>query len=139
MVNLKFLFVCVGNAGRSQMAEAFANEYGKGKIEAVSAGTNPAKEVNPIVVEVMQEKGIDISNNKPKRMTLQMVQEADAIIVMGCGAEGFCPAPMLNKVIAWKVEDPKGESVEKIRQIRDDIEKKVTELIEELRNSARPL
>ena len=96
---VKVLFVCVENAGRSQMAEAFVKVYGEGRIEAMSAGTMPAQEVNPIVVQVMKEKGIDLSANKPKLIANQMVQEADMIIVMGCSAQGFCPAPLLNKVV----------------------------------------
>jgi protein-tyrosine-phosphatase len=127
----KILFVCVENSGRSQIAEAFVKTYGKGKVEALSAGTMPAKEVNPIVVRVMQEKGIDLSVNKPKLITNQMVQEADTIIVMGCSAEGFCPAPLLNKVVDWGIEDPKGKPIEKVREIRDEIERKVKALINE--------
>jgi arsenate reductase len=126
----RVLFVCVENAGRSQIAEAFANEYGKGKIEALSAGTMPANEVNPVVVKVMLEKGFDLSKNKPKLITGQMVQEADAIIVMGCSAQGFCPAPLLNKVTDWGIEDPKGKPIEKVREIRDEIERKVKTLID---------
>ncbi len=129
--NMKVLFVCVENAGRSQMAEAFAKTYGKGKVEALSAGTMPAKEVNPVIVQVMLEKGIGLSANKPKLITNQMVQDADTIIVMGCSAEGFCPAPLLNKVIDWGIEDPKGKPAEKVREIRDEIEKKVKMLIDE--------
>jgi arsenate reductase len=127
----KILFVCVENAGRSQMAEAFAKSYGKGMIEAVSAGTMPAQEVNPVVVQVMQEKGIDLSTNKPRLITNRMVEEADAIIVMGCSAEGFCPAPLLNKVVDWGIEDPKSKPIEKVREIRDEIEKKVKTLLDE--------
>jgi protein-tyrosine-phosphatase len=129
--NMKVLFVCVENAGRSQMAEAFAKTYGKGKVEATSAGTVPAREVNPVGVQVMREKGIDLSGNKPKLVTNQMVQEADMIIVMGCSAQGFCPAPLLNKVVDWGIEDPKGKPLEKVREIRDEIERKVKKLIEE--------
>jgi protein-tyrosine-phosphatase len=128
---MKALFVCVENAGRSQMAEAFARAYGKDKVEAMSAGTTPAREVNPVVVQVMQEKGIDLSANKPKLITNQMVQEADVIIVMGCSAEGFCPAPLLNKVVDWGIEDPKGKPIEKVREIRDKIERKVRLLLDE--------
>lgn len=127
----KVLFVCVENAGRSQMAEAFAKHYGKGKIEALSVGTMPSKEVNPLVVQVMREKGIDISRNKPKLIDTQMVQEADTIIVMGCDARGFCPAPLLKKVIDWELEDPKDKPVDKIREIRDEIERRVKKLIGE--------
>jgi len=127
----KFLFVCVENAGRSQIAEAFAKHYGKGKIEAVSAGTMPSTETNPVVVQAMQEKGIDISKNKPKLVTSKMVEEADMIIVMGCSAEGFCPAPLLNKVINWELDDPKGKPIEKVQAIRDEIERRVKRLIKE--------
>lgn len=126
---MKVLFVCVENAGRSQMAEAFANKLGRGKIEASSAGTMPADRVNPIVVEVMREKGYDLSRDRPKRVTDQMVLEADEIIVMGCSAEGFCPANLLPKVKDWAIEDPKDKSIEKVREIRDQIEAKVKALI----------
>jgi protein-tyrosine-phosphatase len=128
----KLLFVCVENAGRSQMAEAFTKKYGRGRVEAESAGTMPAKEVNAIVVQVMQEKGIDLSVNKPKLITNEMVQEADMIIVMGCSAQGFCPASLLNKVIDWGIEDPKNKPIERVREIRDEIEGKVKKLIEEM-------
>jgi protein-tyrosine-phosphatase len=94
----KILFVCVENAGRSQIAEGFAKHYGNSKVEAISAGTMPSSEINPLAIQVMQEKGVDISKNKPKLITNQMVQEADTIIVMGCSAQGFCPAPLLGKV-----------------------------------------
>jgi len=129
----KVLFVCVENAGRSQMAEAFAKHYGKGKIEALSAGTIPSKEVNPLVVQAMREKNIDISRNKPKLINTQMVQEADLVIVMGCDARGFCPAPLLKKVVDWELEDPEGKPIERIREIRDEIERRVKALIGETR------
>ncbi len=128
----KVLFVCVENAGRSQMAEAFAEHYGKGKIEARSAGTMPSNEVNPVVVQAMREKGIDVSKNKPQRLDTKMVQEADMVIVMGCGAQGFCPAPLLKKVVDWELEDPKDKPLEKIREIRDEIEERVKRLVNEL-------
>lgn len=128
----KVLFVCVENAGRSQMAVAFAKKYGRGKLEAESAGTMPANEVKPVVVQVMQEKGIDLSANKPKLITNEMVKEADMIIVMGCSAQGFCPAPLLNKVFDWGIEDPKDKPIEKVREIRDEIETRVKKLIEDI-------
>lgn len=127
----KILFVCVENAGRSQMAEAFAKHYGKDKIEAISAGTRPSDEVNPMVVQVMREKGIDTSKNKPKLLNTKMVQEADIVITMGCEAGSFCPAPLLDKVLDWKIEDPKGKPLDKVREIRDEIEQKVKKLISE--------
>jgi len=128
----RILFVCVENAGRSQMAEVFAEGYGNNKVEAMSAGTMPSNEVNPLVIQVMQEKGIDISKNKPKQITTQMVQEADTIIVMGCSAQGFCPAPLLNKVTDWNIEDLKGKPLEKVREIRNEIEKRVRKLVDDL-------
>ena len=125
------LFVCVENAGRSQMAEAFAKKYGKEKFTILSAGNKPADKVNPIVVEAMKEKGIDISVNKPKLLTYEMAQDADLIITMGCNDQGLCPGPFFKPTIDWKLEDPKGKSIEKVRQIRDEIEKLVNELIRE--------
>jgi protein-tyrosine-phosphatase len=113
------------------MAEAFARVYGEGKVEATSAGTMPAEAVNPTVVEVMREKGIDLSANRPKLITDQMVQEADTIIVMGCSAEGFCPAPLLSRVVDWGIEDPKGKPIERVREIRDEIERRARTLLDE--------
>jgi protein-tyrosine-phosphatase len=129
---MKVLFVCVENAGRSQMAEAFANYYGKGKLIASSAGVMLADRVNPAVVEVMREKGIDISQNRPKLLTPKMAEEADRIITMGCSVENICPAPLLKNVVDWGLEDPKNKPLEEVRQIRDEIEKRVKELISKL-------
>jgi protein-tyrosine-phosphatase len=131
----KILFVCVENAGRSQMAEAFANHYGKEKLLASSAGIMLADRVNPLVVEAMKEKGIDISMNKPKLLTPAMAEGADKIITMGCSVEKICPAPLLKNVIDWELEDPKGKPLEKVREIRDEIEKKVLKLIAELQTA----
>ena len=128
----KILFVCVENAGRSQMAEAFANRYGKEKVVASSAGLMLADRVNPVVVEAMKERGIDISMNKPKLLTTKMAEDSDLIITMGCSVEKFCPAPLLKNVIDWGLEDPKNQPIEKVRQIRDEIEKRVLKLISEL-------
>jgi arsenate reductase (thioredoxin) len=128
----RILFVCVENAGRSQMAEVFANYYGKGKLVASSADVMLADRVNPVVVEVMKEKGIDISQNQPKLLTLRMAEEADRIITMGCSVEEICPTPLLKNVIDWGLEDPKGKPIEKVRQISDEIEDRVKELISEL-------
>ncbi len=127
----RVLFVCVENAGRSQIAEAFANQYGKGKIIAASAGNKPAEKVNPIVVETLKEKGIDISSNKPKLLTFQMAQDADLIVTMGCNDQGICPGPFFKPTVDWKLEDPKGKPIEKVREIRDQIENQVQELIKE--------
>jgi arsenate reductase len=125
----RVLFVCVENAGRSQMAEAFAKKYGKDKIEAFSAGNKPAEKVNPLVVEVMKEKGIDISTNKPKLLTYQMAQDADLLVTMGCNEQGICPGPFFKPTVDWKLEDPKGKPIEKVRDIRDEIERRVKTLL----------
>jgi len=114
------------------MAEGFANYYGKGKLVASSAGVMLADKVNPVVVEVMKEKGIDISMNKPKLLTTNMAEEADLIITMGCSVEKFCPAPLLKNVIDWGLEDPKGKPIEEVRKIRDEIETKILKLIAEI-------
>jgi len=129
----KVLFVCVENSARSQMAEGFAKHYGKGRIEAYSAGTKVAREIKPIVVKVMAEKGIDISNQKPKPLDQKMVEQADVIITMGCSVDKMCPAPMLKNVIDWKIEGPKGKPIEKVREIRDSIERKVVNLLDSLK------
>ena len=127
----KVLFVCVENAGRSQIAEGFAEKYGKEVFIASSAGNKPADRVNPVVVEVMKEKGIDISTNKPKLLTYQMSEEADLIITMGCNDQGICPGPFFKPTIDWNLEDPKGKPIEKVREIRDEIEGLVQKLITE--------
>ena len=126
----KVLFVCVENAGRSQMAEALANKYGKDKFIASSAGNKPADKVNPVVVEAMKEVGIDISDNKPKLLTAKMALDVDLIVTMGCNDQGICPGPFFKPTIDWKLEDPKGKPIEKVREIRDEIEQRVKRLIE---------
>ena len=125
----KILFVCIENAGRSQMAEAFAKKYGNGKVIASSAGNKPADNVNPVVVDVLKEKGIDISANKPKLITAQMAMDSDLIVTMGCNDQGICPGPFFKPTIEWKLEDPKGKSIERVREIRDDIEARVKDLL----------
>jgi arsenate reductase len=126
---LKVLFVCVENAGRSQMAEAFANHYGQGKLSATSAGIQLAPEVNPVVVAAMKEKGIDISHAQPKMLTVQMANASDLVVTMGCGAADICPGPFFTETVDWGLEDPKGQPLEKVREIRDEIERRVKELI----------
>jgi arsenate reductase (thioredoxin) len=125
----KILFVCVENAGRSQMAEGFAEKYGVDMFMVSSAGNKPAENVNPIVVEVMKEKGIDISANKPKLITAKMAMDQDLIVTMGCNDQGVCPGPFFKPTIDWALVDPKGKPIEKVREIRDDIERRVKELI----------
>jgi arsenate reductase (thioredoxin) len=127
----KILFVCVHNAGRSQIAEAFFNHYAKGKAQAFSAGTHYASRIDPIVVEAMAERGIDISNKRPKMLTLEMLGVADKVISMGCGVEGVCPATFVPTE-DWQLEDPEGKPIEQVRAIRDEIEAKVKTLTEEI-------
>jgi arsenate reductase len=127
----KILFVCVHNAGRSQMAEAFFNHYAKSKGQAFSAGTHYASRIDPTVVEAMAERGIDISNKRPKMLTLEMLGVADKVISMGCGVEGVCPATFVPTE-DWQLEDPEGKPIEQVRAIRDEIEIKVKTLIEEI-------
>ena len=127
----KVLFVCVENAGRSQMAEAFAKKYGENKFTVSSAGNKPAEKVNPTVVEVMKEKDIDLSSNIPKLITAKMAQEVDLIVTMGCNDQGICPGPFFKPTVDWKLEDPKGKPIEKVREIRNDIEQRVQKLVNE--------
>ena len=120
------LFVCVENAGRSQMAEAFAKRSG---LRASSAGTVPAQSVNKVVAEVMREKGFDISGNRPKTLTAEMINGASLVVTMGCSVEEVCPRPMLakmqKKLVDWHLDDPKGRPIEDVRRIRDEIERLV--------------
>ena len=127
----KVLFVCLENAGRSQMAESFAKKYGQDKFVVSSAGNKPADKINPVVVEVMKEIGFDISMNKPKMITAKMAMDTDLIVTMGCNDQGICPGPFFKPTIDWTLEDPKGKPIEKVREIRDEIERKVQGLIEE--------
>ena len=123
------LFVCVENAGRSQMAEAFAKKHG---MNARSAGTIPSARINPTVVDAMRERGIDISSNQPKILTPELIRDARLVVTMGCSIEEACPKPivaqMQKKLIEWDLEDPKGKPLEGVRKIRDEIESKVAEL-----------
>ena len=135
------LFVCIHNSGRSQMAEAFFNLLAKGKdgpfdklrVNGISAGTQPGEKVNPVVAEAMKEIGIDISGNKPKALTLEMVEQADRMITMGCGddAAGLCPAKIIETE-DWELDDPKGKSLEQVRKIRDEVRTRVIKLLGEL-------
>lgn len=110
------------------MAEAFFNHYAAGKAEAISAGTRPASRVDQTVVKAMKEIGIDISSSRPKMLTLEMLEGADKIITMGCGVENVCPASFLPTE-DWQLEDPEGKPIEKVREIRDEIEAKTKQLL----------
>ena len=126
------LFVCVENAGRSQMAQAFAEKLG---LKASSAGTVPSSRVNPIVVEAMRERGIDLTKRSPKMLTPDMIRDARLVVTMGCSVEEACPKPMLaamqKKLVDWHLDDPKGRPIEDVRRIRDEIEKRVREIAQE--------
>jgi arsenate reductase (thioredoxin) len=125
----RLLFVCVENAGRSQMAEAFARRVG---FEASSAGTQPAVSVNPAVAAAMAEKAFNFAVKRPKMLTMEMIDSADLVITMGCSVEKVCPRPMLErmnkKLVDWNLEDPKGKQLPEVRKIRNEIEKRVDEL-----------
>ena len=133
------LFVCVQNAGRSQMAEGFFRKYDQKGYETISAGTVPTSQINPITVDVMKEVGIDISKQKPKDLTEDMMRNATTIVNMGCMDDKYCPALFLPKVIDWGIEDPKDKPIEKVREIRDEIEKRVLEIIESTRDNKIPI
>jgi arsenate reductase len=117
------LFVCVHNAGRSQMAAGFMRELGQGRVEVLSAGSAPKDSINPIAVEAMAELGIDISSNTPKVLTPEAVQESDAVITMGCG--DACPFYPGKRYEDWVLEDPAGQGIEPVRVIRDEIKRRV--------------
>ena len=132
MINVKkVLFICVGNAGRSQMAEALLNAMARGKALAISAGTMPADRVDPDVIELMKEVGIDIGLSKPKQLKPEMLQDVDKVITMGCGVEEACPAVRVPSE-DWGLPDPRGKSKEEIRKIRDEIKERVSKLLQEI-------
>lgn len=126
------LFVCVENAGRSQMADGFFKKYAPKGFKSLSAGTKPVYKLNPIVVEAMKEVGIDISKQKSKELTDEMIRECDNVVNMGCMDKNFCPTIWLPKVIEWNLEDPKGKPIEKVREIRNEIEKRTKKLAAEI-------
>ena len=126
------LFVCVENAGRSQMAEGFFRRYAPKNYEPVSAGTSPASIVNPLAIEAMNEVGIDISKQRPKIITEDVIRQSTHRVNMGCIDKNSCLTLFLHNVIDWDIEDPKGKSVEKVREIRDLIEMRVKELVTSL-------
>jgi len=125
------LFVCTHNAGRSVMAEAFFHAYNRNPaFEAKSAGTSPKASVNPVVLEAMKEKGIEVSQHVPRLLTLEDVRSAEKIFTMGC-IEG-CPVTPPDKTEDWKLEDPAGKRIDEVRKIRDEVERCVEELLEEI-------
>ncbi|WP_062993897.1 arsenate reductase ArsC [Nocardia anaemiae] len=129
------LFVCVHNAGRSQMAAAFSTHLAPDGVEVRSAGSAPADEVNPVAVEAMAEVGIDISAEIPKVLTADAVQACDVVITMGCG--DACPYFPGKQYLDWKLDDPAGQGIDAVRPIRDEIEKRVRSLLDDLGIPAR--
>ena len=124
------LFVCVHNAGRSQMAAALLERKAKGRVQVVSAGSEPADQLNPAVVEAMQEVGIDISTESPKELEDDMVRESDVVITMGCG--DACPIYPGKRYEDWELEDPAGKDLATVRRIRDEIRGRVAALARSL-------
>jgi arsenate reductase (thioredoxin) len=126
------LFVCVENSGRSQMAEGFFRKYAPKGYAALSAGTKPSGQINPLAIQAMKEYGIDISNQKSKIITEDMIRNAIMGVNMGCMDKKSCPTLFIHNLIEWVIEDPKGKPIEKLREIRDDIEQKVRQLAADL-------
>ena len=124
------MFVCVHNAGRSQMAAGFMRELGGDRVEVLSAGSAPKDSINPIAVEAMLELGIDIANQKPKILTPEAVQQSDVVITMGCG--DACPYYPGKRYEDWKLDDPAGQGIELVRAIRDEIKARVETLLGEI-------
>ncbi|WKT58244.1 arsenate reductase ArsC [Candidatus Nitrosotenuis chungbukensis] len=128
----KVLFVCVENAGRSQMAEGFFRKYAPVGYEPQSAGTRPVDTVNPLAIAVMSEIGIDISNHQSKVISDSMIKQSARIVNMGCMDKESCPAIFVQNVLDWGIPDPKGKPLDEVRKIRDLIEKKVIDLCKAL-------
>ena len=124
------LFLCVHNAGRSQMAAAFARQIGAGRVIVYSAGSAPGETLNPAVVEVMRERGIDITGERPQKLTDEMALSADVVVTMGCG--DACPVYPGKRYVDWELSDPAGKPLDEVRPIRDDIERRVQHLIDTL-------
>ena len=124
------LFVCVHNAGRSQMAAGWLRELAGDRVEVRSAGSMPAEQINPVAVEAMREVGIDITAEQPKILTTEAVQDSDAVITMGCG--DACPYFPGKRYEDWKLEDPAGQGIDAVRPIRDEIKRRVEALLGEL-------
>ncbi len=124
------LFVCVHNAGRSQMAAALLDHHAQGRVHVRSAGSSPAEEINPAVVAVMDELGVDMSKEFPKPLTTEVVKAADVVVTMGCG--DACPVFPGKRYLDWELTDPAGKSIEEVRPIRDDLDGRVRGLLAEM-------
>jgi arsenate reductase len=134
--NPQVLFVCVHNAGRSQMAAALLNHYAAGRVDVRSAGSAPADTINPAVREAMAEVGIDISAEQPKLLTTDAVESSDVVITMGCG--DACPIFPGKRYLDWPLTDPAGKGIDAVRPIRDEIDARVRNLIAELTDAESP-
>ena len=128
------LFVCVENAGRSQMAEAFFKKYAKNQFNVISAGTSPSSHLNPVVVSVMNELGIDLENQKPQLLSSSMIENSNKTINMGCMDKKSCPSLFVRDVDDWNIEDPNGKPIEVVRKIRDQIKNEVFNLLDSIEN-----
>ena len=128
------LFVCVENAGRSQMAESFFKKFTKDRFNVISAGTVPSKNLNPIVVQVMKEIGIDMTSQSPKTISNSMIDNSFKTVNMGCMDKESCPALFVKDVIEWNIQDPKEKTIEEVRKIRDQIKSEVLNLIASIDN-----
>jgi len=128
------LFLCVHNAGRSQMAAGFLRHLAGDRVEVFSAGSEPSDSINPAAVEVMAEKGIDLAGQSPRRWDDDMVLAADVVVTMGCG--DTCPYFPGRRYLDWEVGDPSGKPIDEVREIRDEIETRVRDLIRELASSS---
>jgi len=126
------LFVCVENAGRSQMAEAFFKKFAKNRFNVISAGTSPSSNLNPIVVSVMEEIGIDLKNQNPQLLSSSMIENSNKTVNMGCMDKESCPSLFVKDIENWNIDDPKGKSIEDVRKIRDQIKNDVLNLINSL-------
>ena len=124
------LFVCVHNAGRSQMAAALLAQHAAGRVDVRSAGSAPAETINPAVLTAMRELNIDLANETPKLLTTESVEAADVVITMGCG--DACPIYPGKRYLDWKLDDPAGQDVQHVRPIRDEIDRRVRELLRDL-------
>jgi arsenate reductase len=124
------LFVCLHNAGRSQMSQALFERATEGRHQALSAGTTPADHVHPEVVEVMHELGIELADREPKLLTRELAEQADVVVTMGCGDE--CPYIPGRRYVDWDLEDPKGRPLDEVRATRDEIDRRVKQLVKEL-------
>ena len=134
---VKIAFVCVENAGRSVMAAAFARAWAPQGVEILSGGTLPAESVNPTVVEAMREVGIDVSRERPRRVGPADLTDCDVVVTMGCAAGDVCPARFRGDARDWVLPDPKGRPIEEVRRIRDEIERRVRDLLRAMAPAAK--